>query len=247
MIRPFLRLCVVFFLGLGLGSQAWAATTLRVKGELVNAQGKPLLGLASLEFLVLDLDRGGREVWRELKEVRVASGRYAVLLGDSRPMPLRNLLPGWRLTVRPPLGSGWVASRPSLDASEDPRRTQLRGLLERFGVVSAASELAKSNPRILTLLGAHRSDAEISQVRGEEFSDPLPDLYSGAEEETLSGRWTGPRSERVSDEKARRWDRVISAEDSFLRDRLLRMARDFKDRPPEPAGALRIGISVQPH
>ncbi|MEK7745780.1 MAG: hypothetical protein AAB576_03880, partial [Elusimicrobiota bacterium] len=106
---------------------------------------------------------------------------------------------------------------------------------------------AKSNPRILTLLGAHRSDAEAAQGRHEEFSDPLPDLYSGEEEAALSGRWTGPRSERVSDEKVRRWDRVISAEDSFLRDRLLRLARDFKDRPPEPPGPLRIGISVQPH
>ena len=247
MIRPVRRLSVVFFLGFALGSQAWAAATLRVKGELANGQGKTMTGLASLEFLILDLDRGGREVWRELKEVRVSSGRYAVLLGDTRPLPLRGLLPGWRLTVRPPLGSGWVASRPSLDNSEDPRRTQLRGLLERFGVFSAASELAKSNPRILTLLGTHRYDAAPAPARPEELSDPFPDLYSGAEDEAFPGRWTGPRSERVSDERARRWDRVISTEDSFLRDRLLHLARDFKDRPPEPPGPMRIGIAVQPH
>lgn len=241
------RFAAVFLLGLALSSQAGAAATLRIKGELSNAQGKPLTGVASLEFLILDLDRGGREVWRELKEVRVASGRYLALLGDVRPLPLRGVLPGWRLTVRPPLGSGWVASRPVLDSSEDPRRTQLRGLLERFGVFSAAPDLARSSPQVLTLLGPQRPVADPSPALHEDFSDPLPDLYSGGEEETLPARSTASSSERVSDERARRWDRVISSEDDYLRERLARLARDFRDRPPEPPGPLRIGVSVQSH
>lgn len=263
------RLPAVFLLGLALAPRAWAGSpTIKVLGRLSSAQGKALNGVASLEFMILDLDGGGTVVWNEMDDVRAAAGEYAAVLGLSSPLPrLGRIRPGWRLVVRPPAESGWVAEPLSFDQSDDPRRGQIARLLERFGIRRGLLERRPSSPKLTGLFGRRPSEPAPEAApmepapQGQEIdADDLGRGLSGAaraaaaeakEEADLAAgsapRIAYDRDEAVSLEKIRHLDKVLRSEDAYLRKRLILAARKFDDRLPErKAGAIPVGAPVGP-
>jgi len=253
MSGPLSRLSTVLLFSLTLAPCAWSGgmQAVKVKGRLSDAQGNPLTATASLEFMILDLDRGGEAVWKEISEVSAAAGEYAAALGRANPLPPQDSFrKGWRLVVRPPTASGWTAEPPTLERPENPQRTRINRMLEILGVGQDRLDQEPS-AKLLGLFGLRPCAPPPEKAHGEappETERKDLELYGyGTESSPLPRRIVYDAEEDVTLEGLQRADKVVRREEALLRKRLSRMARELKDRPSEAkAPAIPITVTALP-
>ena len=80
------------------------------EGKLADSSGNPLDGSFLLKFELYDAPEGGSRRWDESFYVNVREGRYRAELGRLKPIPRDVFAGGYRLTVSPPEGTGWLAA-----------------------------------------------------------------------------------------------------------------------------------------
>src|SRR4051812_49131332 len=73
---------------LPLFASAQAPQKLGYQGRLLDASGAPVNGVVAMKFELFDLATAGASTgWSETQSVAVADGYYAVVLGDTTPVP----------------------------------------------------------------------------------------------------------------------------------------------------------------
>lgn len=97
---------------------AWAEQPARVayEGQLEDAKKQPLSGIFPLTFNLYRSEKSTRPAWSEAHFVAVQNGRYAVELGDHKPIPAN--LPLDRLYLGVALSGGAEILRERLAAPE---------------------------------------------------------------------------------------------------------------------------------
>ncbi len=180
-----------------------AATFVRVQGTLTDAHGRPMTGLARLDFRLVDL-KTRREVWSEPLEVEAVKGVFVAFLGLTSRLPQAFAVkPSWRINAEPPIGSSWKVGA-LVEPEEDLRRAQLARLMVRLGLPPPEARVETPYEYRKLLTGGPAGSAPPETI------STAPECAEGG---SIDG--TCPKALR----------RVLGREEKLLRDRLLRAVR----------------------